>query len=118
MTQLFAPALYPSARFELRAYTIAAFRVAQRSEQLSLIIMPKGIIDFLIKGRAIGYWKKKGWLIELPDGYHLSAEGLVLCQSALADQLSTHNTSAASVEFWEREFRTNSSLPRTTRFDV
>lgn len=114
--QLFAPAVYPTARTELRAYTIAAFRVAQRSEQLSLIAMPKPIVDFLVKGRAVGYWQEKGWLTEQQDGYHLSAEGLVVCQSALAEQLPTHNTSATNVEYWVSQFLNNTTLPRSAQF--
>jgi len=115
--QLFAPAVYPTSRFDIRAYTIAAFRIAQKSDQLSLVAMSMPIIDFLIKDRAIRYWKKKEWLNEHEDGYHLTPEGLVVCQSALADQLSTHNTNAASINFWVNEFRTNNSLPRSAQFD-
>lgn len=114
--QLFAPSVYPTARVEIRAYTIAAFRVAQNSDQLSLVPMPKPKIDFLIKGRAIGYWKEKGWLAEGAGNYHLTTVGLVVCQSALAEQLLTHNTNAASIQFWVNEFRFNSSLPRSARF--
>ena len=115
--ELFAPAIYPRARAELRAYTIAAFRVAQASDQLSLIAMPKPIVEFLIKGRAIGYWKEKGWLTEQQDGYSLSADGLVVCQSALADQLPTHNTSSKDVGFWVEQFLNNRDLPRRAQFN-
>ena len=113
---LFAPAVYPSARVEIRAYAIAAFRVAQNNDQLSLIAMPKRMIHFLVKVRAIGYWKEKRWLTEQSDGYRLTTDGLVVCQSALADQLPTHNTAATNVEFSVHQFRTNTSLSRSERF--
>lgn len=116
--QLYAPETYPTRRAEIRAYTVAAFRVAQGSDQLSLVAMPKAIVDFLVKGRAIGYWKEKGWLSEGTDGYRLSAEGLVLCQSALAQQLPTHNTTAGDVQYWVDQFLQNSRLPRSATIVV
>lgn len=116
MIQLFAPELYPTSKAELRAYTIAAFRVAQRSEQLSLIAMPKPIIDFLMKDSAVKYWKTKEWLTEESDGYHLSAAGLVVCQSALAGELPTHNTNVTNVEYWLGQFLNNTALPRSGQF--
>lgn len=115
--QLFAPATYPTARAELRAYTVAAFRVAQGSDQLSLIAMSKPIVDFLVKKRAIGYWKEKGWLEESEVGYRLSPAGLVLCQSALAAQLPTHNTTANQVGYWVDQFMNNTQLSRTAVFE-
>jgi hypothetical protein len=115
--QLFAPLVYPTARIEVRAYTIAAFRVAQASDQLSLIAMFKPIIDFLIKGSAVNYWIRKGWLLEGDNAYHLTPQGLVICQSALANQLPTHNTNTENVWFWVTQFTTNSSLPRHENFD-
>ena len=111
--RLFAPEAYPTGRAELRAYTVAAFRVAQGSDQLSLIPMSKPIVDFLVKRRAIGYWKEKGWLEESDAGYRLSPAGLVLCQSALATQLPTHNTTADHVMYWVDQFLSNTGLPRT-----
>jgi hypothetical protein len=115
--QLFAPDTYPTKRAEVRAYTIAAFRVAQSSDQLALVLMSKQLIDFLVKGRAIGYWKDQGWLEEAEANYRLTAAGLVTCQSALANQLATHNTSAADVSFWVTQFRHNTDLPRHASFE-
>jgi len=114
--ELFAPNQYPKAHRELRAYTIAAFRVAQNSEQLSLISMPKPLIDFLLRDKAIDYWQKNGWLIENSDGYRLSPDGLVICQSALAEQLPSHNTNTINASFWEDQFRNNHTLPRHAQF--
>jgi hypothetical protein len=74
--------------------------------------MSKPIIDFLVKKRAIGYWKEKGWLEESHTGYRLSPAGLVLCQSALAAQLPTHNTTADHVRYWVDQFVSNTELPR------
>lgn len=118
LLELFAPETYPTARTEIRAYTIAAFRVAQSSDQLSLVQMPKDVIDFLTKRRATGYWKQQGWLEEADGDYKLTAAGLVTCQSALASQLGTHNTSASEVSYWEAQFRHNSNLPRRASFEV
>jgi hypothetical protein len=112
----YAPNLYPTNRTEIRAYTIAAFRVAQRSDQLSLVPMPKALVDFLIKERAVSYWKMKQWLEEDNQCYRLSADGLVVCQSALAAQLPTHNTTARSTEYWVAQFQQNTQLPRTATF--
>jgi hypothetical protein len=50
--QLFAPETYPTKPTEIRAYTIAAFRVAQTSNQLSLVAMQKSIVGFLVKGTS------------------------------------------------------------------
>lgn len=116
--QLFAPDVFPSSPGEKRAYIIAAFRIAQRSDELSLITMSKPLLVFLLKKRALGYWIQKGWLIEEEDGYHLTARGLDVCQSALADQLATHNTTADQVTYWVNEFRSNSQLPRAETFRI
>lgn len=116
--QLFAPDVFPSSPGEQRAYIIAAFRIAQRSDQLSLIAMSKTLLEFLLKKRALGYWIQKGWLIEVDQGYRLTDQGLVICQSALADQLATHNTTADRVAYWENEFRRNSQLPRAETFRI
>jgi hypothetical protein len=115
-TTYYAPNFYPTKRTEIRAYTIAAFRVAQRSDQLSLVPMPKALINFLIKERAVSYWKMKGWLEEDNESYRLSADGLVVCQSALAAQLPTHNTTARSTEYWVAQFQENSQLLRSATF--
>ncbi|MNP43146.1 hypothetical protein D3C76_1369470 [compost metagenome] len=116
--QLFAPDVFPSAHSELRAYTVAAFRVAQGSDQLSLVAMSKPVLDFLVKRRALGYWVGQNRLIQEGQSYRLTADGLVVCQSALAEQLSTHNTTADQVAYWVNEFCSNSELPRTAIFQV
>lgn len=115
---LFAPDTYPTSRHDIRAYTIAAFRIAQARDQLCLIPMAKPVLDFLVRPRALGYWIEKDWLSKDETSYRLTAQGLVVCQSALAEQLSTHNTTAAQVELWVEEFRNNSGLPRTGSFLV
>jgi hypothetical protein len=111
--RLFAPKDYPTKHAERRAYTIAAFRIAQESDQLSLVSMPKPVITFFMKDTATQYWMKKGWLHERDDAFHLSGEGLVICQSALAEQLASHNTDAATVQYWVQQFTSNTSLPRS-----
>lgn len=115
--ELYTPETYPTKQSEIRAYTVAAFRTAQASDQLSLIPMRKDVINFLVKRRALGYWKEKGWLEEGNDSYRLTAAGLVICQSALANQLPSHNTSAAEVGYWVDQFRSNRALPRRGSFE-
>ncbi|EZP32702.1 hypothetical protein [Pseudomonas sp. RIT288] len=116
--QLFAPEAFPTAHSEVRAYTIAAFRVAQASDQLSLIAMSKPLLEFLVKKRALGYWLSRGRLIQEVHGYRLTERRLVDCQSALALQLPTHNTTASQVAFWVNEFCSNAELKRTATFEI
>jgi hypothetical protein len=116
--QLHAPATYPTSRVQIRAYTVAAFRVAQASDQLSLVPMRKDVLDFLIKGRALGYWLENRWLERDGDAYRLTKDGLVTCQSALAAQLKTHNTDASTVAYWVEQFQSNAALGRHETFDV
>jgi hypothetical protein len=116
--QLFAPDVYPTGRTELRAYTVAAFRIAQGSDQLSLVAMAKPVLDFLVKARALGYWVEKSRLIREDACYRLTPEGLVICQSALAQQLPTHNTTATQVGYWVHQFRWNNELPRGGSFEL
>lgn len=116
--RLFAPTIYPTVRTQVRAYTIGAFRVAQNSEQLSLVPMRKDVLEFLVKERALGYWVEKGWLESDSGTYRLTKDGLVTCQSALATQLQTHNTDASTVAYWVDQFQSNSNFPRHETFDL
>jgi hypothetical protein len=61
---LFAPEVFPVAHSEVRAYIIAAFRVAQASDQMSLIAMSKPPLEFLVRRCALGYWVSRGRLIQ------------------------------------------------------
>ena len=116
--QLFAPEAFPTAHSEVRAYTIAAFRVAQASDQLSLIAMSKPLLEFLVKKRALGYWLSRGRLIQEVHGYRLTVRGIFDCQCALSLQLPTHNTTASQVAFWVNEFCSNAELKRTATFEI
>jgi hypothetical protein len=115
---LYAPDIYPRKHAEIRAYTVAAFRVAQGSDQLSLVAMRKELLRFLVKDRALRYWTTMGWLRERDGSVSLTAEGLAQCQQALAGQLASHNTGAGHIAFWIREFTLNAALPRRLLVDA
>jgi hypothetical protein len=113
---LFSPENYPTKPTEIRAYTVAAFRLAQNSDQLSLIPMRKDLLLFLIKERALGYWLAKGRLKDGGNVITLTPDGLVVCQQALANQLTIYNATPSEVQYWTLQFTRNNSLPRQTTF--
>lgn len=115
---LYAPDNYPRKQNEIRSYTVAAFQVVQRTDQLSLVRMRKDMLRFLIKEKAFGYWIGKGWLQD--DGSHatLLAGGLVTCQQARANQLPGYNAGASEIDYWTKQFTENSALPRSASFSV
>lgn len=46
--------------------------------------MQRNLVDFLIKGRAIDYWKKQRWLQDTGMTYRLTEKGLAICAKAPA----------------------------------
>ena len=54
---------------EMRAMTIAAFRIAQNNTQLSQLEMNLGLLKFLMANSdsAIGHWIAKAWLSASTD---------------------------------------------------
>ena len=113
--RFYAPEDFPDKQAEIRAYTIAAFRVAQSGaaeagEPLSLADMQRNLVDFLIKGRALDYWKKQHWLQSTGMTYRLTEQGLAICQKAAAP--ASPSAGPADVSYWEKQFRENAALPR------
>lgn len=113
--KFYAPEEFPEKQAEIRAYTIAAFRVAQsaalRSDApLALVDMQRNLVDFLIKGRAIDYWKKQRWLQSTGMAYRLTEEGLAICAKTPAAAAAA--SGPADVGYWEMQFRENAALAR------
>ena len=113
--KFYAPEDFPEKQAEIRAYTIAAFRVAQSGAvpsdaPLAPVDMQRNLVDFLIKGRAIDYWKKQRWLQGTGMTYRLTEEGLAICAKAPAAAGATPGP--ADVGYWETQFRENATLGR------
>jgi hypothetical protein len=93
---------YPAKKDELRAMTIAGFRVIQNSRQLDKREMQTNVMRFLLSPKAISYWKSQGWLT--PKGrtefVSLTDEGLSVCSESLHDNAAT-NTSEPLIASWE-----------------
>ena len=114
-TTLFAPAQYPrsnaecearglggSRNKEMRALTIAAFRVAQNNEQLSTRAMNRELLLHLVAGSttALNYWVSEGRLSESSVGYELTPIGLTECQNTLLGLAGNYNTTEEKVQEW------------------
>jgi len=93
---------YPTKKDELRAMTIAGFRVIQNSRQLDKRKMQTNVMRFLLSPKAISYWKSQGWLT--PKGrteiVSLTNEGLSVCSESLHDNAAT-NTTEYLITRWE-----------------
>lgn len=87
---------------EMRALTIAAFRVAQNQTQLSTRAMDGELLLYLLAGSAtaLGHWVSKGRLSQLQSGYQLTPTGLVECQDTLLGQAGSYNTTETKVQEW------------------
>lgn len=87
---------------EMRALTIAAFRVAQNNTQLSIRAMDRELLLFLVAGSAtaLSYWVTEGRLTESSAGYALTATGLVECQNTLLGQVGSYSTTEEAVQEW------------------
>lgn len=116
--KFYAPEDFPEKQAEIRAYTVAAFRVAQSgiaasAAPLAAVDMQRNLVDFLIKGRAIDYWKKQRWLQGDGMTYRLTEEGLAICaKSPTAAPAAPATAGATDVAYWEQQFRANAALPR------
>lgn len=89
---------------EMRAMTIAAFRVAQNETQIDDRIMDVDLLYFLAGGSdsAIGHWKRQSRLAEGEGGMYLTSEGLAECARSLAGQSRGYNAGEDKVEQWVR----------------
>ena len=117
--KFYAPEDFPEKQAEIRAYTVAAFRVAQSgaapsAEPLAPVYMQRNLVDFLIKGRAIDYWKKQRWLQGDGMTYRLTEEGLAICAKSPSTGAMPAGAAPGptDVAYWEQQFRENAALPR------
>lgn len=87
---------------EMRALTIAAFRVAQNNIQLSTRSMNGELLLHLLAGSttALRHWLDKLRLLPTSDGYALTPEGLAECQNTLLGLAGAYSTTEAKVQEW------------------
>lgn len=87
---------------EMRALTIAAFRVAQNNTQLSTRNMDGDLLLYLITGStsALGHWIDKGRLSPVSGGYALTPVGLAECQNTLLGLAGAYSTTETKVQEW------------------
>lgn len=87
---------------EVRALTIAAFRVAQNNSQLSTRNMNAALLLHLLAGSttALSYWVNKGRLSQQPNSYSLTPQGLAECQNTLLGQAGAYSTTESKVQEW------------------
>lgn len=87
---------------EMRALTIAAFRVAQNNTQLSTRAMNGELLLHLLAGSttALNYWVGKGYLSSVSGGYALTPQGLAECQDTLLGLAEAYSTTEAKVQEW------------------
>ena len=88
---------------EMRALTIAAFRVAQNSSQLSTVPMNRDLLLFLLAGSrtAFNYWVEKGRMVEDASHFRLTPDGLVECQDTLLGRAGAYSTTEGKVLEWQ-----------------
>jgi hypothetical protein len=87
---------------EMRAMTIAAFRVAQNNHQLSEAPMNAELLLFLSADSvtAVNYWKSKGRLIRSGNNVALTPDGLAECQNTLLGRAGAYSTTEEKVSEW------------------
>ena len=89
-------------RAEVRAMTIAAFRIAQNNSVISDELMNSTLLHFLLadSDTAVNYWKREGRLEEGEGGYYLTAAGLAECEDSLHGRTRGYNTTESNVRQW------------------
>lgn len=87
---------------EMRAMTIAAFRIAQNNHQLSEAPMNAELVLFLCGNSmtAINYWKSKGRLLQNENNILLTPDGLAECQNTLIGRSGAYSTTEENVSEW------------------
>ena len=87
---------------EMRAMTIATFRVSQNTHQLSEVPMSSQVLRFLCGNSltANNYWKSIGHLVEVGDRLALSPPGLAECQNTLLGRSGAYSTTEDKVSEW------------------
>ena len=87
---------------EMRALTIAAFRLAQNNSQLSTRPMNSDLLLHLLAGSttALSYWEGKGRLVQMEGDFALTPDGLAECQDTLIGRAGAYSTTEANVQEW------------------
>jgi len=105
---------------EMRAMTIAAFRVAQNNDQLSQVMMDAEVLGFLLADSrsAINYWIENNRLSRSGTGYRLEPAGVVECQNTLLGRSGAYSTTEAKVREWtKRMINGDRVATRSREFD-
>lgn len=87
---------------EIRAITIAAFRIAQNNTQLSQRPMQAELLEFLLArgSSAVPHWRGKSRLEPIGQGYQLTPLGIAECQNTLLGLSGNYSTTEAKVQDW------------------
>ena len=87
---------------EMRALTIAAFRISQNNSQLSTRPMNGALLLHLMAGStsALNHWTSKNRLASVPSGYALTPTGLTECQNTLLGLSGGYSTTEEKVQEW------------------
>jgi len=87
---------------EMRAMTIAAFRIAQNNDQLSEAPMDSVLLLFLLANSttALDYWESKGRLAKTESRIALTPEGIAECQNTLLGHAGAYSTTEEKVTEW------------------
>lgn len=87
---------------EMRAMTIAAFRVSQNNSQLSDVTMDARVLLFLIanSSSALNHWIKQKRLEKHNTGYRLTSAGIEECKNSIMGNTGGYNTSEEKVSEW------------------
>jgi hypothetical protein len=102
---------------EMRAMTIAAFRVAQNNHQLSEAPMNPELVLFLCGNSvtAINYWKSKGRLTTSGNNIALKPAGLAECQNTLLGRSGAYSTTEEKVSEWVQRMLSGDSIATRQR---
>jgi hypothetical protein len=97
-----AMGLVGSRNKEMRALTIAAFRLAQNNSQLSTRPMNSELLLHLLANSttALSHWGKEGRLVRVKNDFSLTPDGLAECQDTLLGRAGAYSTTEANVQEW------------------
>lgn len=87
---------------EMRAMTIAAFRIAQNNNQLSQQPMNVTLLEFLVANSvsAVGHWLRESRLQRSAETYQLTPSGITECQNTLLGLSGNYSTTESKVQEW------------------
>jgi len=97
---------------EMRAMTIAAFRIAQNNTHLSQREMDAELLEFLVANStsAIGYWQREGRLQRNRATYQLTPNGIAECQNTLLGLAGGYSTTEQKVQEWLDRMQSGDSV--------